>query len=645
MMIIAIIPACTSSRKLSRIAAAGMNAGLSLPVETIAPAAAEDGIVPMNDTLLVKDSDGREIMLMKAVRDDESGEMVASEQIKASFVSARFRNVAERHGRVDLAFDVTVPAGLMDSRWQLRFHPVMMVLGDTLKLDDILVTGAGYRKAQLRGYQQYERFLSRIIDDPSAFIDRRNLELFLERNIPGVFAFRNDSSIVSDERFRSSFGVTAAQAVEHYTRHLAFMMNERRKARSGEMWRRYVKAPIVTEGIRLDTVMRADNGDFIYSYVQSLNTRPKLRKVDVSVSGQIFDRDVLVCSLPESEPLTFYISSLATLAEPAERYLTKIIERDVKSEAICYIDFRTGSSEIEETIGDNHAEIASIKTILRSLLVDDALELDSVMISASASPEGQLALNNSLSASRASSAAAYFKDYVSELTDSLVRDAGFFYALDGSGGPGESGPEYRDISFRSRSAGENWALLDHLVDRDARLSAEDKLLYGGIRGIDDQDRRESELRGVDFYPYLYDNLYPQLRTVQFDFRLHRRGMLKDTVHTTVLDSTYRKGVLALQDRDYDSAVLLLTPYGDLNTAIACLAADRNLSALRILESCPETAKVDYMLALAYSRLGEESKAVQCYMRSCDMDAAYVHRGNLDPEIAGLVRRHEITFEK
>ena len=55
---------------------------------------------------------------MNAIR-DENGEMVAHDRITASYVTARFRNVAERHGKVDIAFDVRVPAQMLDSRWQL----------------------------------------------------------------------------------------------------------------------------------------------------------------------------------------------------------------------------------------------------------------------------------------------------------------------------------------------------------------------------------------------------------------------------------------------------------------------------------------------------------------------------------------------
>ena len=68
------------------------------------------------DTLVVKDESGNDILIMKAVRDDVSGEMVATDVLDAAIVTARFRNVAERSGRVDLNFQVTVPAEMQDSK-------------------------------------------------------------------------------------------------------------------------------------------------------------------------------------------------------------------------------------------------------------------------------------------------------------------------------------------------------------------------------------------------------------------------------------------------------------------------------------------------------------------------------------------------
>ena len=60
-----------------------------------------------------------EPLIMNAIRDDETGEMVATDIINASRVVARFRNVAERGGLVSVSFDVIVPERMKDSRYQL----------------------------------------------------------------------------------------------------------------------------------------------------------------------------------------------------------------------------------------------------------------------------------------------------------------------------------------------------------------------------------------------------------------------------------------------------------------------------------------------------------------------------------------------
>ena len=52
------------------------------------------------------------------------------------------------------------------------------------------------------------------------------------------------------------------------------------------------------------------------------------------------------------------------------------------------------------------------------------------------------------------------------------------------------------------------------------------------------------------YRYLREKIYPQLRSVSFDFYLHRAGMQKDTVQTTELDTAYMAGLEALKNLDY-----------------------------------------------------------------------------------------------
>ena len=147
-----------------------------------------------------------------------------------------------------------------------------------------------------------------------------------------------------------------------------------------------------------------------------------------------------------------------------------------------------------------------------------------------------------------------------------------------------------------------------------------------------------------FYRYMRENLYPRLRTVRFDFHLHRKGMIKDTVHTTELDTTYMHGVELLKERDYKAALEYLRDYRDYNTAIAYVSLDYNASAMAILQELPKTPQVNYMLALLYARNDDDQKAVQCYMDACKEDRSYVFRGNLDPEIYILIQRYGLNKE-
>lgn len=645
-VLVASAVSCSTSHKLSGIVEKELAASINL----------HDGKLPGSSFRQFKDVrkaerdtitvniDGHEMLIMKAVRDDDTGEMVATEQINAAVVTARFRNVAERGGKVDLQFEIRVPSEMYDPKWQLRFYPDMFVMDDSLRLESVIITGEDYRKAQLRGYQQYERFLSRIVNDPLRYVDVRSLEVFLERNIPQVFAFKADTSLVSDEQFESCFGITDKQALDHYTNKFGVYLNERRKSMRSAMYARYVKAPIDSSYIRLDTVMRAMNGDFCYLYTQSLKVRPGLRKVGMSLSGDIFEQEKRLYRIPQSEPLTFYISSLSSLVDCTEKYLTTVTERAATANAAWNIDFKVGRADIEPELGDNYFRIRNIKDNLSALLTNETYDLDSITIAAFASPEGSVAANNALSERRAESAVRYFSKYVREVQDSIRREAGFAVSVgdDMSESMAEAGADVREIRFRTSHSGENWQLLDYLVDRDSTMDASQKRRYVELASVEDQDLRERRLRDELCYSHLRDELYPLLRTVQFNFFLHRKGMVKDTVHTTVLDSTYMRGVQAIRDRDYATAVTLLTPYDDFNTAIAYLSLDRNQSAKSILERLPRTAPVNYMMAVLDSRLGDDAGAVQCYLTSCKQEPSYAHRGNLDPEISELIKKYNLN---
>lgn len=610
-MLMAILVSCSPYGKIRQIRSGNVSVGLSVSDEE--KIEEDDDKEVLIDSIRSSLSD--EPIIMNAIRDTETGEMVATDVINASKVTARFRNVAERAGYVSISFDVSVPSAMSDSQWQLKILPFMSVQEDVLPLDALYITGTGYRQGQLKGYQRYKAFLASIITDTTDFIRMRQLEVFLERHYPETYAMRTDSTIIPEPKAENLFGVTQREALEHYTRHLKHQMNERRKARAGKMFERYVKDPIVTEGIRLDTVLTGSDGDFIYRYVHTFRSRPGLKKVAVSLEGSLFEKGECICELPFAEELTFYISSLSSLVDDRVKYRMTVLERSVKDNTKAFIDFRQGSSAVDTTLGDNADELRRVVRCIDDVVAREDLELDSLVIVASCSPEGPYALNRKLSASRSEAVRKYIGEYVPV--------------------------EWKD-SLRASELPENWEQLEKLVANDTIISERSRKSILTLMGdLSRPDVVEKRISMLPEYRYLREKIYPKLRSVRFDFHMHRSGMVRDTVHTTEIDSVYMSGVEALKLLDYKKAVTILRPYDDYNAALAFMSADYNHSALDVLGRLDDKdPKVCYLKAMVLSRLGQHEEALKYYDLCLAYDPYMRHRANLDPEMHLLVRKRD-----
>ena len=562
----------------------------------------------------IRSSMADEPFIMNAIKDTETGEMVATDVICASTVTARFRNVAERLGYVSISFDVNVPAMMSDSQWQLKLRPRLSLMNEVLPMDPLYITGKEYREGQLRGYERYRRFISTIITDSTDFIRENQLDIFLKRHFPDTYAMKTDSSFVSDPEEENLFGTTQTEALHHYTMKLRKSLNERRKSRKSAMFDRYVKDPIIREGIKLDTVLNTESGDFVYRYTHTFRSRPHLKKVIVSMEGGLYENGRLISDLPPPEDLTFYISSLSTLADCTPRYRMQILERIAYDNTKAFLDFRQGSAEVDTTLSGNAAELARIRRCVADVASRHEYALDSLMIVASCSPEGPLALNRRLSSRRAEAVRDYIVDFVPE--------------------------EWRD-SLMTSAVPENWDQFIRLVRNDTVMSsAEKKRILRTVENMNDPDEAERKLAGFTQYRYLREKIYPKLRSVSFDFYLHRVGMVKDTVHTMEIDSVYMAGVAALRELDYKKAVAFLRPYRDYNSALAFMSADYNHSALDVLKELNVTdSRVCYLKAVVLSRLGVKDEALKYFKLGVAYDPSLEHRANLDPELFDLINNN------
>ena len=604
-LLMLLVVSCSGSRQLSVASRSGADVDVSIPPS----GDGRDSVPSVEEVISTEEKDGPAIM--NAVKDSETGEMVAVDVINASKVVARFRNVAERSGKVTLEFDVTVPSGLVASRWQLRVFPEVVMGHDSLGLDPLLVTGAKYRTMQIRGYERYREFISSIIRDSSGFVMLRPLEIFMKRNYPQIYAMKNDTTIVSDPDAEDLFGVTGREVLNHYTRHGLARRNRRREDRSGEMLERLTGG--LTGMVRLDTVV-ASGTDICYRYSQTLEYRPGVKKIPVALSGGIYEDGRLLYRLPGRSRIDFYVSSLSSLADLSPRYKSVIVERNVYDYTNAVLDFEKGSAVLDTLVEANASELSRIRGNVEAMLGMSAYEADSVVVTASCSLEGSYSYNSSLAGRRA--------DTVMELL-SGNRRARFWNVL------------------KSASVPENWKLFITMVSSDPSVSEESLDRIRSLPYEHSPDSSEAELRSLPEYRYFREKIYPRLRTVRLDFYLHRKDMARDTVYTSELDSAYMAGVKALLDLDYSGAVEKLGGYKDYNSALAYLSSGYDTKALEVLDCLGERSpRVLYLRAVALSRLGRRNEASKVYDECVNMDPSMLHRGRLDPEIQMFTLKYE-----
>lgn len=613
------VAGCAGGSKLAKVQKEGITATVAAgSLDDLEEIAAVEDTVSAPQVVEVADLQGNRIV-MNAVKDEETGEMVATEQLDEIVVTAKFRHVAERNGYVDLVFELSVPVQLQKRRWQVRFTPKYFVLDDTLSTDRIFITGKRFRRVQNWEYDMYRNYSGKIVPEEmadSVFSRKRLVERFVER------------------------GGVPEEAAAHYRKRLLEKINANRAAAEDDVYNRFVTDPFPDGGVRLDSVVRdRQTGDIRYYYVQSVKTRPALKRVDMVMEGEIYTNGRKLCNLAGTAPITFYISSISSFADQTERYMKKIVYRDLHIATSYNIEFRKGKWDIDPGFSLNGKELAAIRRNISQILDNEDYAMDSILIVASGSPDGTVRVNERVSGNRGASIKQYVSDYVRHYMDSAARSVWNINEDKNYREEERSGEDFNVENINVSSLAEDWDSLRRLIGKDTLLADKESIL--GVFAIEDLDAREAALARLEGFGYIAEEIYPKLRRVKFNFKLHRKGVVKDTVHTTQLDTTYMNGVKALVERDYKLAVTLLRPYRCYNTAVAFVCMDYNRSALEILLELPRDARRDYMLAVVYGRLGDETLAVQHFLNAVEQDEAMRHRGNLDPEISALIKKYGI----
>ena len=373
---------------------------------------------------------------------------------------------------------------------------------------------------------------------------------------------------------------------------------------------RFVKFPY-PEDARLDSLVEG-RSTVTYYYSQAVKTDETSKKMLITLQGQALAVDDSAYRLPPSDTLSYVVSSMLSFVDTMPRYRIKVIDKFVTVEDRNYIQFFVGDTRVVDTLGDNRRQLDKITGLMRQIVEQQEFYVDTITLTAASSPEGAYAFNERLSQGRAAALKRY-----------LVRRYG----------------RSIDTMLTVRWVAEDWAELTTRIRTDREIVNRDAILEL-IAAEKIPDRREQAIRQrfLKDYAYIRSVIYPQLRAVNFRYSLRRKGMVKDTIHTTELDTTYARGVELLQKRKYAKALYVLNDYNDRNTVVAHLSLDHNERAMELLATMPKDAVTEYLRAIACSRLGRKAEGREHFLEACRLDGRMEYRGNLDPEIAELLKQ-------
>ena len=372
---------------------------------------------------------------------------------------------------------------------------------------------------------------------------------------------------------------------------------------------RFVKFPY-PEDVRLDSLVES-RSTVTYYYSQEVKTDETSKKMLVTLQGQVLAVDDSAYRLPPSDTLSYIVSSMLSFVDTVPRYRIRIVDKYLTVEDRNYIQFFVGDTRVVDTLGDNWRQLDKITGLMRQIVEQQEFWVDTITLTAASSPEGAYAFNDRLSQGRAAALKRY-----------LVRRYG----------------KSIDTMLIVRWVAENWPELTQRIRTDKSIENREAIL-ALIASEKNPDRREQaiRLRFPKEYAYIRSVIYPQLRAVNFRYNLRRKGMVKDTIHTTELDTTYARGVELLQKRKYAKALYILNDYNDRNTVVAHLSLDHNERAMELLAAMPEDAATEYLRAIACSRRGRKEEGRRHFLEACRLDERMEYRGNLDPEIAELLK--------
>lgn len=525
---------------------------------------------------------GRDSLYFLKIEKDSAGEIsMDGGKIDAVYIIAKSKNVAERNGEIAIDFIITIPIQLQNSNWGLEIFPVIETVGTEEALQPLSICGELFSEVQKRQYWQMNKYLNRVLSDST------------------------------------ELSTTTSLVAKYYEAYNGYLTSNKKKAVQLEnTYKETISFPYLSDS-RLDSVLiRA--GEIKYYYTQKYRPNKNIRQLNLFFRGKVNAIDRSYYTLRNSDTLSYNITSMISLIDNAPRYMIKVIDKYVQVRDRNYVNFFIGDYRVIDTLRDNNVQLVKIEKLMDTLINQYQFFVDSIIVTASSSPEGSLMLNDRLARGRAVAIKQYLVNKFGRSVDTLIT---------------------------ARHVAEDWALLKRLIRYNLDIPHWEQItaLINESTNLDLMETQIQRKYPKD-YAFIKNIIYPQLRAVDFKYNLRRVDMVKDTIQLTVIDTTYMRGVQELRDREYAKALNTLYDYKCHNLAIAMLSLGYDQAALEILTALSEkelSAHSKYMTAIALSRLNRPQEGLEYYLTALKQDPMLKFRGALDPEIQLLFQQNNV----
>lgn len=399
-------------------------------------------------------------------------------------------------------------------------------------------------------------------------------------------------------------------------------LNEVASIRKEDIYKEVVKYPKNEyTDLYLDTVIVDPTMKFEYRFNQSFPVSTGMDKIRMAVGGKVEAADLSSYRMAGSDTLTYYFTDLSALIDTTLAYSEVKLFRNVYDAKSVMPKYRAAQVDLDIEYMDNAAQVDSILTAYNKNRYERGLIIDSVILKASSSLEGDYDMNLNLSRKRSIS----MKEYLKKV---LPPDANV------------------EETFKAKYDGEDWEGARREVENhpDIKFKRQILKLMDEVVFPDETERNIAKRFGVD-YGIIYYDIYPRLRKIDVIFNMSRPYMgVADSIYK-VIDNEYAEGLAFMKKKDYRSALGVLAAKEDYNTALCYASLDEFDKAYEILRKIQSNdTNVEYLLALAAYNVGQKEEAAQHLLNACNLDFKKIYRIPLDIEATNLMREFELQDE-